>query len=57
MHGHTVIAKKAKRFLGLDRNEGSDEVVDDGCDEHNEQEDLGLQKSTFTESVVTPLIT
>lgn len=41
--GHTVIAKEAHRFLGLKRNEGSNEVVADGCDEDNEQEDLGLK--------------
>lgn len=41
---HTVVAKEAHGFLRLDSNERSDEVIDDGCDEDNEQEDLGLQK-------------
>lgn len=42
--GPTVVAKEALRFLGLDRNEGSDEVVEDGCDKDNEQKYLGLQR-------------
>lgn len=44
--GQTIITEEAKRFLGLDRNEGSDEIVNNRCDENNEQEDLGLQRST-----------
>lgn len=39
---HTVVAEEAKGFLGLDGDEASDEVVDDGSDQDEEQEDLGL---------------
>lgn len=44
--GLTVVTKEAQRPLGFERNEGSDEVVDDGCDEDNEQEDLSLRRRT-----------
>lgn len=42
VQGHTIITKVAIRFFGLNGNEGSNEVVDDGCDKDNQQEDLGL---------------
>lgn len=51
MCGHTVIAKEAHRFLCLDRNKGSNEEIDDGCDEDKEQEDLGLQGSQSTPGI------
>lgn len=38
----TVVAKVALRFLVLDGDEGPNEVVDNGCDQHKQQEDLGL---------------
>lgn len=38
----TVVAKVAKRFLGLKGDEGPNEVVDNSCDQHDQQEDLGL---------------
>ena len=38
----TIVAKEAKGFLRLDGDEATDEVVDDGSDQHDEQEDLGL---------------
>ena len=38
----TIVAKEAIGFLRLDGDETSDEVVDDGSDQHDEQEDLGL---------------
>lgn len=53
--GHTIIAKKAKRFLGLEWNEGSNEVVDNGCDEDNEQEDLGLRGNKVPKSIANLL--
>ena len=40
--GRTVIAEEAHGLLGLHRDEGADEVVDDGSAEHKQQEDLGL---------------
>ena len=38
----TIVAEEAIGFLRLDSDEASDEVVDDGSDEDEEQEDLGL---------------
>lgn len=38
----TVVAKVAIRLLGLEGDEGPNEVVDDGRDQHDQQEDLGL---------------
>lgn len=31
----TVVAKVAERFLGLKGDEGPNEVVDNGCDQHD----------------------
>lgn len=38
----TVVAEVAVSFLGLEGDEGPNEVVDDGSDQHKQQEDLGL---------------
>lgn len=38
----TIVAKVAVRFLGLEGDERPDEVVDNGSDQHKQQEDLGL---------------
>lgn len=43
--GLTIVTKEAKWLLGFEGNEGSNEVVDDGCDEDNKKEDLSLQRS------------
>lgn len=51
--GLTVIAKEAHRFLRLDWNESSDEVVDDGCNEDHEQKYLGLQIGKLSDSLGT----
>lgn len=50
---HTIIAKEAQGLLWLDRNESSNEVVENGCYEDNKQEDLGLHESKFTNTLVT----
>lgn len=43
--GFTIVTEEAQWLLGFKGNEGSDEVVDDGCDEDNKQEDLSLHRS------------
>lgn len=43
--GLTIVTEEARWPLGFEGNEGSDEVVDDGCDEDNKQEDLSLHRS------------
>lgn len=43
--GRTIVTEEAKGLLGFQGDEGSNEVVDDGCDQDDQQEDLGLHRS------------